>query len=111
VTEADDLDQELREHYLSVAQAKVDGLRAALIEARGHAADAGSIERLRVLVHKVAGSAGAYGFDSLGISAKALEKAILAAPRPLPPVVLQAAQRFVDEMVVAFAAARRSGTR
>lgn len=107
MSEADDLDRELREHYLSVAEAKVDGLSAALAAARSQPSDPGSTERLRVLVHKIAGSAGAYGFDALGAAAKVLEKAILAAPRPLPSGVLVAVERFLVEMTAQFAAARR----
>jgi HPt (histidine-containing phosphotransfer) domain-containing protein len=106
VSEADDLDRELREHYLSVAQAKVDGLAAALAGARRDPADPACIEHIRVLVHKVAGSAGAYGFDALGAAAKLLEKKILAAPRPPPPGVLVAVERFLAEMTAEFAAAR-----
>jgi HPt (histidine-containing phosphotransfer) domain-containing protein len=107
MTDADELDRDLREHYLSVAQAKVDAVSAALAEARRQRSDAGSIEHLRVLVHKIAGSAGAYGFDSLGIAAKALEKRILAAPRPLAEAVLLGAERFLADMTAEFAAARR----
>lgn len=111
MSEADDLDRELREHYLSVAQAKVDGLSAALAQARGQRSDAATVEHLRVLVHKIAGSAGAYGFDALGIAAKALEKRILAAPRPLGEDVLVAVERFLDGMRTEFAAAHRSAAR
>ena len=106
MTDADDLDRELREYYVSVAQEKVDGLSAALAQTRRQPADPGSIERLRVLVHKIAGSAGAYGFDALGAAAKALEKQILAAPPPLPSAVLVAAGRFLAEMTAQFAQER-----
>jgi len=110
VNDADELDRELREHYLSVAQTKVDGLTFALLEARARPADDGAIERLRVLVHKIAGSAGAYGFDSLGFAAKALEKDIRAAPRPLPAAVLREAERFLACMTAEFVAARRTAS-
>ena len=110
MNEADDLDRELREHYLSVAQAKVDALRAALIEARGQPAEGGAVERLRVLVHKIAGSAGGYGFDSLGMAAKALEKQILAAPDPLPAEVLGRAEWFLAFMTAEFVSARGTGS-
>ncbi|HEY6911583.1 MAG TPA: Hpt domain-containing protein [Myxococcales bacterium] len=108
MSEADDLDRELREHYVSVGQAKVDGLSAALGAARRRPADPDSVERLRVLVHKIAGSAGSYGFDALGAAAKGLEKKILAAPSALPSDVLAAADLFLAEMTAQFAAARGS---
>jgi HPt (histidine-containing phosphotransfer) domain-containing protein len=106
VTEIDDLDCELRDYYISVSQEKVDALSAALAETRLQPADPGSIERLRALVHKIAGSAGAYGFEALGAAAKALEKQILAAPRPLPSAVLTIVERYLAEMTAQFAAAR-----
>lgn len=108
MSEADDLERELREHYLSVAQTKVDGLSAALAGARGQPGDPDSVERVRMLVHKIAGSAGAYGFDALGAAAKVLEKTILAAPRPLPSGVLVAVERFLADMTAQFGAAHRS---
>jgi HPt (histidine-containing phosphotransfer) domain-containing protein len=105
VSEADDLDRELRDHYLSVAQAKVEGLAAALAGARSDPADPACIERVRVLVHKIAGSAGAYGFDGLGASAKSLERQILASARPISSEVLGAIELFLVGMTAEFAAA------
>jgi HPt (histidine-containing phosphotransfer) domain-containing protein len=62
-----------------------------------------------VLVHKIAGSAGTYGFDALGAAAKTLEKKILAAPCPLPPGVLEAVELFLAEMTAQFAVPRPPG--
>jgi HPt (histidine-containing phosphotransfer) domain-containing protein len=111
VSEPDDLDRELREYYLSLAQGKVDGLADALAGARGDPADPACIERVRMLVHKIAGSAGAYGFDALGASAKSLEREILAAARPISSAVLGAIELFLARMTAEFAAARAARPR
>jgi len=99
----DRLERELREHYLSVAPAKVEALAAAIADARTRPADAAAVERLRFVVHKIAGSAGSYGFTGLGDAAKAIELAILP---PLPAHVVLAAERFLGRMQEEFAAAR-----
>jgi len=104
--DADDLERELRQYYLTVAQAKLEALSAALAEARQRPSEASSIEQLRFVVHKIAGSAGSYGFEALGSSAKAVEKEIRAARGPLPAHVLLAAERFLVCMAAEFAAAR-----
>ncbi|HUI97624.1 MAG TPA: Hpt domain-containing protein [Xanthobacteraceae bacterium] len=59
----------LRGHALTLAR-----LRAAL---RGAATPAGALDELRTVAHKLAGSAGLYGFEALGVAAATLEESII----------------------------------
>ena len=107
MTKIDELERELREHYLSVAPAKLEALASALADVRGRPGDRVAVEQLRFVVHKIAGSAGSYGFGALSAAAKLVEQEILAAPGPLTDRVLAGADQFLARMEAEFAAARR----
>src|SRR5438552_10250765 len=74
------IDRELLEHYLAGAAEKLATLEEALASAR--AGDAGAGDAVRQALHKLAGSAGTYGFTELGAEARDLEKRLQAADEP-----------------------------
>jgi|CXWL01.1.fsa_nt_gi HPt (histidine-containing phosphotransfer) domain-containing protein len=65
----------LRNRYLESFPSKADAFAAAL-EAVDLKHDAKEIRALRDLAHKLAGSAGMYGFDDLGLLAREIVRAI-----------------------------------
>ena len=62
------IDRELLEHYLAGAAEKLATLEEALASAR--AGDAGAGDAVRQALHKLADSAGTYGFTELGAQAR-----------------------------------------
>ena len=74
------VDRKLLQRYLSGAAEKVTGLEAAVAAAR--AGQTGARDSLRRALHKLAGSAGTYGFDELGGEARDLAKRVQAADEP-----------------------------
>src|SRR5947208_13223641 len=98
------LDRKLLQRYLSGAAEKVTGLEAAVAAAR--AGQAGARDSLRRALHKLAGSAGTYGFDELGGEARDLEKRVQAADEPLPEDLLLDAVAFRRELEDTFEEAR-----
>ena len=98
------IDRELLEHYLAGAGEKLAALEAALAAAR--AGEAGAREVLRRALHKLAGSAGTYGFADLGAQARVLEKKVQSADEPLPEDLLLDAVAFRREMEDTFEEAR-----
>lgn len=97
-----DEDLELRAYYLATADARVERLDAAIAEAR-HRGDAGR-DGLRQVVHRVAGSAGTYGFPALTLTARTLEGQLVA--RALDESLLRAADALLTDMRRAFSQAR-----
>ncbi len=65
----------LRDRYLESFPAKAASLSTAL-QALEMTFDAQQIRALRDLAHKLAGSAGMYGFDDLGLLAREIVRAI-----------------------------------
>lgn len=104
----DELSRELMTHYLESAGGRIEEVRRALSEARARPGDAAALDRLRGVLHKIAGSAGTYGFPALTVSARALEKQALAARAapPAPPALFDGVAAFEGEMLRAFASAR-----
>jgi uncharacterized protein (TIGR00725 family) len=90
------IDRELLEHYLAGAGEKLAALEAALASARAGAA--GARDALRRALHKLAGSAGTYGFTELGTHARDLEKRVQLADEPLAEDLLLDAVAFRREM-------------
>jgi uncharacterized protein (TIGR00725 family) len=86
------VDRELLEHYLAGAGEKLAALETALTA--GRTGQGGARDLLRRSLHKLAGSAGTYGFDELGTYARDLEKRVLAADEPLPEDLLLDAVAF-----------------
>lgn len=103
------VDRELLEHYLAGAGEKLKALDAAL--AAGRKGKAGARDALQRALHKLAGSAGTYGFEELGVEARNLEKRVKAADEPLPEDILLDAVAFRRELEDTFedARARLSG--
>lgn len=103
------VDRELLEHYLAGAGEKLKALDAAL--AAGRTGKAGARDALQRALHKLAGSAGTYGFEELGVEARNLEKRVKAADEPLPEDILLDAVAFRRELEDTFedARARLSG--
>jgi len=98
------VDRELLEHYLAGAGEKLAALDAALASAR--TGDAGARDGLRRALHKLAGSAGTYGFTELGTQARALEKRVQSADEPLAEDLLLDAVAFRRELEDTFEEAR-----
>ena len=98
------VDRKLLQRYLSGAAGKVTGLEAAVAAAR--AGQAGARDSLRRALHKLAGSAGTYGFDELGGEARDLAKRVQAADEPLPEDLLLDAVAFRREVEDTFNDAR-----
>jgi uncharacterized protein (TIGR00725 family) len=98
------VDRELLEHYLAGAGEKLAALEAALAAAR--AGEAGARDVLRRALHKLAGSAGTYGFIDLGAQARELEKRVQSADEPLAEDLLLDAVAFRREMEDTFEEAR-----
>jgi len=98
------VDRELLEHYLAGAGEKLAALDAALASAR--TGDAGAREGLRRALHKLAGSAGTYGFTELGTQARDLERRVQSADEPLAEDLLLDAVAFRRELEDTFEEAR-----
>jgi uncharacterized protein (TIGR00725 family) len=101
---AGEIDRELLAHYLAGAGEKLAALQAGLAAAR--AGETGAREVLVRALHKLAGSAGTYGFEELGIQARALEKRVKAADEPLPEDLLLDGVAFRRELEDTFEDAR-----
>ena len=98
------VDRELLEHYLAGAGDKLAALEKALTA--GRTGQAGARDLLRRALHKLAGSAGTYGFGELGTEARDLEKRVLAADEPLPEDLLLDAVAFRRDLEDTFENAR-----
>src|SRR6267154_403381 len=98
------VDRELLEHYLAGAGEKLAVLEAALASAR--TGEAGAREALRSALHKLAGSAGTYGFTELGSQARSLEVRVQSADEPLPEDLLLDTVAFRRELEGTFEEAR-----
>jgi uncharacterized protein (TIGR00725 family) len=97
-------DRELLEHYLSGADDRLAKLSAAISAARQ--GGAGSKDALRGALHKLAGSAGTFGFAELGESARELEKRVEHADEPLAEDLLLDAVALRHETEQTFVEAR-----
>jgi uncharacterized protein (TIGR00725 family) len=98
------VDRELLEKYLAGAGEKLAALEAALAAARS--GERGALDGLRKALHKLAGSAGANGFDELSAQARDLEKRVQVADEPLPEDLLLDAVAFRRELEDTFEHAR-----
>src|SRR5207245_1088651 len=98
------VDRELLGHYLAGGGEKLAALEAALAAARSGEAGAG--DALRRALHKLAGSAGTYGFAELGRQARGLEMRVQSADEPLPEDLLLDTVAFRRELEDTFEEAR-----
>ena len=98
------VDRELLENYLAGAGEKLAALEAALAAARS--GERGALDGLRKALHKLAGSAGANGFDELSARARDLEKRVQVADEPLAEDLLLDAVAFRRELEDTFEDAR-----
>lgn len=103
-----ELERELRQYYFETADDRHAALEAALASARGAPADEARVGKLRDAIHKVAGSAGMYGFPELSRAAKVVEQAIIEAARclPAPPALFADVEAFCARVVREIAEAR-----
>jgi uncharacterized protein (TIGR00725 family) len=97
-------DRELLEHYLAGANERLAKLSAAISSARQ--GGAGSKDVLRGALHKLAGSAGTFGFAEVGEMARDLEKRVECADEPLAEDLLLDAIALRHETEETFADAR-----
>jgi uncharacterized protein (TIGR00725 family) len=97
-------DRELLEHYLAGANERLAKLSAAISDARQ--GGAGSKGALRGALHKLAGSAGTFGFAGIGEMARDLEKRVECADEPLAEDLLLDAVALRHETEETFAQAR-----
>jgi HPt (histidine-containing phosphotransfer) domain-containing protein len=105
----DEMARELLAHYLDGAGERLSSFAQALAESEARPDDLQALDRLRRALHKIAGSAGTYGFPDLTRSARRLEQDVLAA-RAAPPgaaALFAAGRGFQQEMSEAFARAAR----
>jgi HPt (histidine-containing phosphotransfer) domain-containing protein len=105
----DEMARELLVHYLEGANERLSSFSLALGESESLPHDVRALERLRRLLHKIAGSAGTYGFPGLTRSAQRLEQDVLAAVAAPPgtAALFEAARGFQREMSEAFARGAR----
>src|SRR5256885_15496879 len=104
IAELADEDRELLEHYLASTPDRLAQLSAAISSAKQ--GGAGSKEGLRNSLHKLAGSAGTYGFIELGEMARELEKRVAAADHPVAEDILLDAISLRHELEQTFEEAR-----
>jgi HPt (histidine-containing phosphotransfer) domain-containing protein len=106
----DEMARELLAHYLGTANERLLSYSLALGESESHPHDVPALESLRRLLHKIAGSAGTYGFPDLTRSARRLEQDVLAAVAAPPgtAVLFDAVRGFQREMSNAFARAAQA---
>ena len=99
-----DEDREMLEHYLAGTGDRLVKLSAAISAAKQ--GGGGSKEELRNALHKLAGSAGTYGFTELGEMARELEKRVVLADDPIAEDLLLDAISLRHEMEQTFEEAR-----
>ncbi|MGE4239246.1 Hpt domain-containing protein [Ramlibacter sp.] len=79
--EFDDFDDALagfRRDYAAQLPGKLDAIRTQLAECLAHPEDGTALTDLTRLLHKLAGSAGTFGFEALGQQAKSAELSCVA---------------------------------
>jgi HPt (histidine-containing phosphotransfer) domain-containing protein len=102
--------RELRAQYLADADERVAELRSGL--ARVDAREPESLDRLRRLFHKLAGSGGSYGLDDVTAHSREGERAtkrLLDAGAPPDDAALAELTPHVQRVADAFAAAKKAG--
>jgi len=97
-------DREMLEYYLAGASERLSQLSSAVSAAKQ--GGAGSKDGLRNALHKLAGSAGTYGFPELGETARAMEKRVIAADEPIAEDILLDAIALRHDLEQAFEEAR-----
>jgi len=97
----------LRRQYLLEAPERLAELRAAL--ARAGAGNAEALSQLRLLLHRLAGSGGSYGFDDVSTRARAAEllvRDVLERGGPVTDDDVEVLAGRIAELAEAFRAAR-----
>jgi chemotaxis protein histidine kinase CheA len=93
--------------YLAEAPERMREIRGALAQAA--AGDRQALTDLRMLLHRIAGSAGSYGFDEATTRARhaeAVAAGLLDSGSPLTPEVAGTLAALIDEVRAAFPAPR-----
>lgn len=104
--------RELRREYLADAPARMVELRKDAAALRAGEPDA--LDSLRLRSHRLAGSAGSYGFPNISARARELEQLVSATPTPsttptLPDLVISAVESIAGEFDREAAAAGPAG--
>jgi len=95
-----DEEREMLEYYLAGSAERLAQLSSAISAAKQ--GGAGSKDDLRTALHKLAGSAGTYGFAELGETARAMEKRVIAADDPIAEDILLDAIALRHDLEQAF---------
>lgn len=74
--------QALKEDYISSLREDFDTFDALASELEFGIEEARTFEELRALVHRLAGSAGSFGFVELGTYARAIDQLLIESPQP-----------------------------
>jgi HPt (histidine-containing phosphotransfer) domain-containing protein len=108
--EEDDLQAQLLAHYLGGAAGRLASVEAVLKAYRAAPADAGAGEALFRQLHTLAGSAGTYGFKTISVEARSLEKEVKTALEhgAVPESLLAQIDAFKTEMARQFVEAGAS---
>ena len=107
LTEEDDLQSQLRAHYLRGAAGRIGAVDRVLAAYRADPYGAAAGEALFRQLHSLAGSAGTYGFKEISADARTLEKAVRQAldSGAVPSAVLAQIDAFKRGMTEQFIAA------
>lgn len=100
----EDLMARLRAEYLAEIPSRLEEIQAAVEQLEGEDPDA--IRQLTVLFHRLAGSAGAYGFGEVTTACRREQIALKAASHPV--ALAGQLREAVEEIRTAFAAAPTS---
>jgi chemotaxis protein histidine kinase CheA len=106
----DDLPAQLLAHYLGGAAGRIASVEKVLRDYRAAPVDAAAGEALYRQLHTLAGSAGTYGFKTISVEARSLEKEVKAALErgPAPEPLLAQIEAFKVEMARQFVEAGAS---
>jgi HPt (histidine-containing phosphotransfer) domain-containing protein len=106
----EDLQAQLLAHYLGGAAGRLASVEGVLKAYRAAPADPSTGEALFRQLHTLAGSAGTYGFKTISVEARSLEKEVKAALEhgPVPEALLAQVEAFKVEMARQFVEAGAS---
>jgi CheY-like chemotaxis protein len=88
----------LRERYRSSLPSKREGMQAAWLAFRSHAGRSGTLDALLQLVHRLAGSAAAYGYDEIGEIAAVANRLLSAARAREPVSTPEESRQLIEEL-------------
>lgn len=89
----------LTRKYLESLPGKKAGIQASWKEVQSSDWDKGALAELRILVHRLAGSAGSYGLENLGVAASSLDESLK--PGTVTPALRQSIRQQLNELLEA----------